>query len=163
MSPRRERPVPGPTSAAYAPFRPRRSRVVSIVASLGILIGFTVGALSVPRGGRFGWTLLDTLMMIAFGGAIAAFVIRYAFIRADPSPQGLVVRNLFRVTHLEWSQILGAQFGGGQPWLMLDLADTEQLAVMAIQRSDGARSLEEAGRMAALIEAHAFPGRPDAG
>ena len=45
MTPQRDRRVPGPTGAAYAPFRPRRSRIVSIVASVGILVGFTIGAL----------------------------------------------------------------------------------------------------------------------
>ena len=40
--------------------------------------------------------------------------------------------------------------------LILDLADTEQLAVMAVQRADGAFARQEAERLAALVQAHAL-------
>lgn len=122
--------------------------------AVGIVVAFGIGALSVPRGGKFGWTGLDSMMMIVFGLLIASFVLRYAFIRATPTEHGLEVRNLIRTEKLEWAQIFGCQFGGGQPWLMLDLDTTEQLAVMAIQRSDGERAMREAQRLAALIQAH---------
>jgi len=38
------------------------------------------------------------------------------------------------------------------PWPTLELNDTDTLAVMAIQRSDGPRSLAEAARLNALIQ-----------
>ena len=36
---------------------------------------------------------------------------------------------------LTWAQVLRVQFGDGAPWVTLDLDDTDQLAVMAIQRA----------------------------
>ena len=38
--------------------------------------------------------------------------------------------------------------------LVLELDDTEHLAVMAVQRSDGPHAQAEAGRMAALVQVH---------
>jgi hypothetical protein len=47
---------------------------------------------------------------------------------------------------------VGIEFGQGMPWPTLELNDTDTLAVMAIQRSDGPRSLAEAARLNALIQ-----------
>ncbi|MNW69284.1 hypothetical protein D3C74_482600 [compost metagenome] len=46
------------------------------------------------------------------------------------------------------------RFGPGDPWVRLDLSDGKALAVMGIQRADGARrSEEQAARLAALVQA----------
>ena len=63
------------------------------------------------------------------------------------------VRNLFLTTTVTWPQVVGMQFGDGMPWPTLELNDTETLAVMAIQRSDGPRSVQEASRLNALVTA----------
>ena len=46
------------------------------------------------------------------------------------------------------------QFGGGAPWVTLDLDDTDTVAVMAIQKADGTISRAEAGRLSALVQVH---------
>ena len=43
------------------------------------------------------------------------------------------------------------EFGGGEPWVTLDLDDTDTVAVMAIQRADGATAMTEAQRLAGLV------------
>lgn len=138
----------------YAPFLPRRSRIVASTAALGTVVVFTIVAFTVPRGGSAGWSGFDSAMLIVFGVAVAAFLLRYAMVGAWPDERGLRVRNLLTTRRLDWAQIVAVQYGGGQPWAVLDLADTEQLAVMAIQRSDGPVAMREAQRLAALIAAH---------
>ena len=64
-----------------------------------------------------------------------------------------MVRNLVVTRTLQWPQIVGIQFGGGEPWVSLDLDDGDTLAVMAIQKADGDVSGREASRLAALIQA----------
>lgn len=140
----------------YAPFRPRSGRWVPLVAGLVTVAVFAFVAVNLPKGGVTGWTGVDAMALFLFGLAMAAFLWRYTAIKAVPSETGLVVRNLFLTRELEWAQIVGVQFGGGSPWLILDLADTEQLAVMAVQRADGAFADREAERLAALVEAHAL-------
>ena len=139
---------------AFAVFRSRRGRLVALVMGALVLVLFTIGAFLMPgpeQGGN--WSPPDRLMLLGFGVVIALFLWRFAMIRAVPTREGLTVRNLMLTHRLEWSQVVGVQFSGGDPWLRLDLDDTEQLAVMAIQKADGAPGRREAARMAALVEA----------
>ncbi|RNI18156.1 PH domain-containing protein [Flexivirga caeni] len=137
---------------AYATFRPRRSRFVSLTVAVALVVVFTVVAVRIPRGGVTGWNTPDSVAMVVFAVAVAAFLLRYALVRATPTPRGLEVRNLIVSRHLEWAEIVNVQFGNGAPWLTLELSDTETLAVMAVQRSDGTFAEAEARRLAALVE-----------
>ena len=152
----------GSQTDPYAVFRPRRGRRVAMtMAVLSVLI-FTIGAFSLPRTDPVigGWGLLDRLVMVLSGVGIAAFLWRYAAIRAVPTTHGLVIRNLVLTRRLEWSQIVRVQFGGGSPWVTLDLDDTDTVAVMAIQKADGAFGRAEAARVSALVQVHSGPRRP---
>lgn len=142
------------TSEPYATFRPHRSRIVAIVAAVASVVVFTAVAFTVPRGGVTGWAGTDSIMFVLIGVLIAAFLMRYAQVCALPTERGIRVRNLLSSRTVEWVEVVNVQFGGGQPWLVLELDDTEHLAVMAIQRSDGPRAEAEAGRMAALVQVH---------
>lgn len=139
-------------SDPYATFRPNRSRIVAIGSAVVCVVVFTVVAFTVPRGGVNGWAGTDSMMFILFGLLIAAFLMRYAQVKAVPTETGVAVRNLLSTRTVEWNEVVNVQFGGGTPWLVLELTDTEHLAVMAVQRSDGPRAEAEAGRMAALVQ-----------
>lgn len=147
--------------AAYATFRPRRSRVVSIAVAILVVVVFTVVAFRIPHGGVTGWNTADSVALVVFAVAVAAFLLRFAFVRATPTPQGLHVTNLIVSRDLDWAEIVNVQFGNGAPWLVLELSDTETLPVMAVQRSDGDFANTEARRLAALVEANNRPPRDD--
>jgi hypothetical protein len=121
---------------------------------------FTGGAWMMPSSdpGLGGWSLSDRLILTCCGLAVAAGLWRFASIRAVPSPAGLVIRNLITTRTLAWAQIVGVQFGGGAPWVSLDLDDTDTVAVMAVQKADGAFGQAEAARLSALVQAHSRPG-----
>lgn len=142
-------------------FRPRRARIVSVVMALVVIVFFTVLALRIQHGGVSGWNDLDSAMMIAFGVVVGLCVLRFAFVRAVPTAEGLVVHNLVRKRTVPWADVVSVQFGGGAPWLLLDLADTHQLAVMAVQRADGEFAEREAVRLATLVEDHTVIERDD--
>jgi hypothetical protein len=149
-----------PESAAFAPFRPRRGRVVALAVVWGSLILFGVLAAFIPTtAGSELAALPDRLMFFSFGVVMAVLAWRYASLAAIPSHEGLLVRNLVVTRRLEWTQVVGIQFGGGQPWVSLDLDDADTLAVMAIQRADGKFAEHEASRLAALVQA--LGERPD--
>jgi|SRR5450759_1424721 hypothetical protein len=143
----------------YAVFRPRRGRRVAVtMAGLSLLI-FAGGALSLPQTAPLsaGWGVLDRLLLASCGVIVSALLWRYASIRAVPSTQGLVIRNLVTTRTLEWAQIVRVLFGGGAPWVSVDLDDTDTVAVMAIQKADGAFGRAEAARLSALVQVHSRP------
>ncbi len=153
---RSRRKSSGGTSDPYAVFRSRRGRAVALGAAATSVLVFTGVAIVVPgpEPGAVGWRPVDRVLVVLLGLAIAGLLWRYATIRAVPTRQGLTVRNLILTRTVEWPEVLRVGFSGGAPWVSLELADTEQLAVMAIQRADGAFGRAEASRLSALVEYH---------
>ena len=147
------------TPDPYAVFRPRRGRRVALTMAVLSMLIFVSGAISLPRVDPLfgGWGVPDRMLLVGCGAAISALLWRYATIRAVPSTQGLVIRNLLTTRTLEWAQIVGVLFGGGAPWVSVDLADTDTVAVMAIQKADGAFGQAEAARLSALVQVHSRP------
>ncbi len=140
-------------SDPYAPFVPGRGRQVALGFAIGSVVLFGVLALVVPRTGLQGWGRTDSVLMFGFGVLIAAFMWRLASLRAVPSPSGLAVRNILLSRSLRWSDVRAVRFAGGDPWVVLDLVDGDQLAVMAVQKADGERGRADARRLAALVQA----------
>lgn len=139
------------TDDPYAPFRPRWGRRVPMVMSVVVFAGFTYAAFAIPG---TAWSVVDRLFLFLLGAAITGLLVRYSLIEARPRPDGLLVRNLFTTRRLSWPQIVRMQFSGGAPWVSLDLDDTDTVAVMAIQKADGAHGRAGAARLSALISYH---------
>jgi hypothetical protein len=137
----------------YAVMRPRRGRAVAIGFGIGSLVLFGAVAVLVSRAGIRGWGLTDSLLMFGVGVLIALMMWRFAALRAVPSPSGLEVRNVLLTRTIRWDEVERVRFAGGDPWVLLDLTDGDQLAVMAVQRADGPYGQAEASRLAALVEA----------
>ena len=140
--------------AAFAPFRPRRGRTVALTAAALSLLVFGVVALFLPGPAEAGnWKVGDRVFFAGLGVAIAWLLWRYASIRATPTREDLTVRNLFTTRTVSWRAIRDLRFSGGDPWLTLELDDTDSLAVMAIQKADAGFGRAEASRLAALVQA----------
>jgi hypothetical protein len=143
--------------ALHAPLRPKRSRAIAIGVAVFELLMFAV--LIVAVGDGLGG--VDRLGFVFLAVALAWFLWRLASVAAIPGEAGLVVRNVLLTRELSWAQIVSVRFGGGNPWVLLDLDDGETLSVMGIQRSDGARAVSEARRLATLVEFHSRTERND--
>ncbi|MFI2364229.1 PH domain-containing protein [Promicromonospora sp. NPDC019610] len=93
----------------------------------------------------------NRVAIIVFGllGALVAW--RFGAVRAVPDPSGLTVVNYATSRRLAWPEIVTVRFGPNDPWVHLDLADGDVLAVMGIQRADGEHGMAEARRLVALI------------
>lgn len=149
------------TPDAYRPFVPRRGRAMAFTAAALMPVVFgVVGFVVVPTGGATGWTMTDKWALFFLGCALGWLLSRWGLVKAVPSAEGITVRNLFITRHVSWDEVVGVQFGGGRAWCTLDLADTEQLAIMAIQRADGPSAEAEASRLAALVQVGQRDRRP---
>src|SRR5690606_11147346 len=108
------------------------------------------------------WALANRVLVTLFAVLVAAGLWRFGMVRAVPTSQGLRVINLIYSRELEWAEILRVGLAGSPPRAMLGprdtadpaVSDTEELAVMGIQRADGAFARAEAARLAALVEHH---------
>ncbi|MGY4642418.1 PH domain-containing protein [Cellulomonas sp. URHB0016] len=132
-----------------APFRPRLARMVTLALVVVVLVLTAALIAALPDAGP-----LDQVGFAVVGVAIAWFCWRQASVRAVPDEDGLTVRNLMVTTRLTWPEIVSVRFGPGRPWVQLDLADGDTLAVMGIQSADGARAEAEARRLATLVAVH---------
>jgi hypothetical protein len=134
---------------------------VALVVALMSLVVFGAIAVVMPTQVDGRWGLGDRLMFFGLGVAVALIAWRYASIVAVPSRAGIVVRNLVLTRTLTWPEVVGIQFGGGEPWVTLDLEDGDSIAVMAIQKADGPVAGREASRLAALIQAFGEASEPE--
>lgn len=144
----------------HTPFRPHAARVMTLGLAVLVLLLTAVLVAALPSiapeygpGDQAGIALL--------GLAITWFCWRQASVSARPDESGLTVRNLVLSRRLAWAEIVSVRFGAGRPWVQLDLADGDTLAVMGIQRADGTRADAEARRLATLVELHSRTARDD--
>ena len=143
---------PAALTDPFRPFVSRRARLVATVMGVAAVVLFGAMAVLLPaNAGLTTWQGGDRVLVALIGVLIAVACWRYASIRAVPTPEGLMVRNLVVTRRVDWAQVIGVQFGGGAPWVTLELDDTDTVAVMAIQRADGAEAEQEAVRLAGLV------------
>ncbi len=124
----------------------------SFAALSVVVFGLIAVLLPSPESGGQ-WTIGDRVFFMGVGLSIAALLWRYATIRAIPTREDLTVRNLFTTRTVSWQSVVDVRFSGGDPWVTLELDDTDTLAVMAVQKADGAYGRGEASRLAALVQA----------
>ncbi len=147
----------------YSRFQARRGRWMARVCAVLAVLIFGGLAVAVPQSGARGWGLVDSILLAGLGVLLAAVMLRFARVQARVEVQTLVVCNLFVTRRLPWVAISGVRFGPGDPWAVLELQDGDELAVMAIQRADGAPARAEAARLQALCQVGAGGPLPGAG
>lgn len=149
------------TSDLHRAFRPRAARVVAWVLGGVTLAAMVAIAALLPQVAPGRQSVLDRAGIVAFGLLVAWFLARQAGVRAVPDDDGVTVRNLVFTRRVTWAQIVSVRFGQGRPWVQLDLDDGDTLAVMGIQRADGAHAEAEARRLATLVALHSPTTRDD--
>lgn len=136
----------------FAPIRPRGVRWVAYVLAV-VVIGSLIALFAYVRPNaatRLG--IEDYFLMVVFAGALLGVLWRQATVVATPDERGVVVRNLMSTRYVTWPEVVSVRFSGDRAWAQLDLSDGDQLAVMAIQSSDGASARQAAVRLASLAQ-----------
>ena len=137
--------------------RPVRLRRVAALVAVTVVATFVVIALLLggtsSEGVSFGPA--DQVAMVALGLLVAAGVLRLARPSLSADTRGLRVRNIFVSHDVPWEVVREVAFRDGSPWATLELADDDQLALLAVQASDGERSVAAVRGLRALQARHA--------
>lgn len=151
----------GREARLHLPFRSVRGRRVATTVAVAQGLVFALLAFGLPSREGFQLAWYDRVGFLAVAAAVGWVLSRFALVAAVPAQDGLAVRNLTTRRDLEWAQVVDVRFGDGDPWVTLDLSDGDTLAVMAIQRADGAHGRAEASRLATLVALHSRTERDD--
>lgn len=142
-------------------WRPRRTRRVAHAISLLVALVVVTIAFALPSTGAVPWTLLDRLGIVLVGAVVCGVLLMLARPRVTAEEGGLTVVNLVRRRRLEWAEVVSVEMAPGDPWVMLDLADGDRLAVMGIQGSGGAHARRAAAELRALVSERSIADQDD--
>jgi len=144
--------------------RPVRLRRVAFTTSAVVVVVFVLLAVLLRRssseGVEFGPG--DQVAMVLLGVLVAAGVLVLARPSVVADLHGVRVQNLFTTKDVPWEVVRAVSFRDGTPWAMLDLADDDQIALLAVQAADGPRAVTTVRALRALHARHAAGegGRP---
>lgn len=145
--------------------RPVRLRRVAAVVATVVVVAFAVIAVLLGNTSSEGVTfgVGDQIAMLVMGLLIAAGVLLLARPQVVADVAGLRVRNILVTREVPWEVVREVAFRDGSPWAVLELADDDQLAILAVQASDGPRAVTAVRGLRALQARHAAGEGRDAG
>jgi hypothetical protein len=137
--------------------RPVRLRRVAFTTSAVVVVLFVLLAVLLRRssseGVEFGPG--DQVAMVLLGVLVAAGVLVLARPSVVADLHGVRVQNLYTTKEVPWEVVRAVSFRDGTPWAMLDLADDDQIALLAVQAADGPRAVTTVRALRALHARHA--------
>jgi Bacterial PH domain len=137
--------------------RPVRLRRVAFGTSAVVVVLFVLLAVLLRRssseGVEFGPG--DQVAMVLLGVLVAAGVLVLARPSVVADLHGVRVQNLYTTKEVPWEVVRAVSFRDGTPWAMLDLADDDQIALLAVQAADGPRAVATVRALRALHARHA--------
>jgi hypothetical protein len=137
-----------------------RLRRVAVTIAVTITATFVVIALLLgntrSEGVAFG--VGDQVAMVLLGLFVAGGILLLARPSLVADERGLRVRNIFVSHDIPWEVVREVAFRDGSPWATLELADDDQLALLAVQASDGERSVAAVRALRALHSHHTRAG-----
>ncbi|HZE39650.1 MAG TPA: PH domain-containing protein [Stackebrandtia sp.] len=133
--------------------RPRKTTVGCWIAAVAVLAVCVVASTAMTGktegGGVF--QRADAFAMVGLGVLAAAGILLFARPRVWADAKGVRIRNLFGSYDLPWQVVTKVSFPRGAAWAMLELADDDVVAVMAIQAVDGQYAVDAVRRLRKLL------------
>jgi Bacterial PH domain len=137
--------------------RPVRLRRVAVAGAVVVVVLFVVVAVLLghtsSEGVIFGPG--DQVAMVVLGLLVAAGLLLLARPAVVADLDGVRVRNVVTTKDVPWEVVRTVSFPDGSPWALLDLADDDQISLLAVQAADGSRAVEAVRGLRALQARHA--------
>lgn len=145
--------VPTPTRVTAVP---RLLRLVVTAAALAVLAVTTVVVLRLPSSsvGVVAFGPADQVAMFGLGLAVAVGVLLFGRPRVDADEHGVRVRNIATSQDVPWERVAAVRFEEKSSWASLQLRNGDELAVLALQASDGERTVTALRGLRSLLAAH---------
>lgn len=135
-------------------YKPRKSRIGAWIG--GVMFAGAFIALSFSLGTRTegGGTVqpADHVAMIGLGLVGGAVILWFLRLRVRADENGIEVRNFAATHRLPWGVVTGISVPERVQWATLELADDEEIAIMAIQMTDKGRAVAAVKHLRALLE-----------
>jgi len=137
--------------------RPQRLRRVCWASAGAIVVVFVLLGFALHGSNNGNGVVFHTGDQIATGGlgllvAAAVLTLTRPYVEADDSH--VRIRNIVGSYDLPWSVVRGVRFDPGSPWATLDLADDDEVAVMAVQAVDKDYAVTAVTGLRSLLAAH---------
>jgi hypothetical protein len=135
-------------------YRPRKSRIgawIGAAVAFGgfTALSFTLGART-AEGGTVTWA--DQAAMIGLGVIGAAIALSFLRLRVRADAKGIEVTNVTTRRHFPWQVVTAVNFTDKMTWATVELADDDEMSIMAIQVSDRERAVAAIKHLRALLE-----------
>jgi hypothetical protein len=145
--------------------RPVRLRRVAALIAVFVTATFVVIAvlLGNTRSEGVSFGVGDQVAMVLLGLFVAGGILVIARPSLEADERSLRVRNIVGSHDVPWEVVRAVAFRDGSPWATLELADDDQLALLAVQASDGERAVTTVRALRALQARHAAGEGPAAG
>jgi hypothetical protein len=96
----------------------------------------------------------DQAAMVGLGLLLAAGALSLSRPRLEADARGLRIRNIVGGYELPWSVVRAVRFDDHSPWVSLELADDDTVAVMAVQAADKDYAVAAVRSLRALLAEH---------
>lgn len=135
-------------------YQPRKSRIgawIGAVVAFGgfTALSFTLGS-QTSEGGTVTWA--DQAGMIGLGVIGAAIALSFLRLRVRADEKGVEVVNVTSKRYFPWQVVTAINFTEKMTWATVELADDDEMSIMAIQVSDKERAVAAIKHLRALME-----------
>ena len=144
---------PAPSSVSAVPRRLRLACAVTAAVIVGVMV--VVGVLLKSSStGVVSFHTSDQVAMIVLGVVLGAGVLALGRPRLDADADGVRVRNVLASYRLSWDMVRGVRFERSAQWATLELANGDEIAVLALQAGDGEPAAAAVEGLRALLAAN---------
>ncbi|WP_143034668.1 PH domain-containing protein [Glycomyces sambucus] len=142
------------TTTGPLEYRPRKSRIGAWIGAAVAFVGFTalsftLGSTTVEGGAV---TIADQAAMIGLGVIGAGIALSFLRLRVRADEKGVEVRNVTATRFFPWQVVTAINFTDKMTWATVELADDDEMSIMAVQVSDKERAVAAIKHLRALLE-----------
>jgi hypothetical protein len=148
-----------PTAVTAVPRRLRRACAATafVVVVVMVVVGVLLKSSST---GTMSFKTSDQVAMVVLGLIIAAGLLALGRPRVDADAEGIRVRNVLGGYRFPWDFVRAVRFERSSAWASLALANGDEIALMAVQATDGERAVAAVEGLRALLAAAHGPVAP---